>query len=287
MFTNADQITGNKDEETMNMPSIETLSHMESEASIAPSPSFGIEDKDGKTHCNLRQRSPKSRKKSKVSGVSNDDQSIITDGIKTSNCREGFNIADQSNIQRSRGRRNQRKQTITSDPDTDSSCDFNNTKGSTEIPSNALANTRIRYMTDFNEDTVYEDNDNKDEEYDGENSEEEDDDDEEDDEEEDVEDDDVDVENSLLRERKRGNTTNKLLFSSKREKRSKRKTKTNKFSTHRTYSSDSNNGGSNRIISKGQMRGNEILNIVYRIIIETKDFETKSVIKYKIICRIS
>ncbi|TMW51012.1 hypothetical protein DOY81_003882, partial [Sarcophaga bullata] len=251
MFTNTDQMTGNNDEETINMPSIETLSHMKSEASIVPSPSSAIEDRDGKTHWNLRRRSPKSRKKSKTRGDSDDDQSIITDDTKTSNCREGFNIGDQSNIQRNRGRRNQRKQTITSDPDTDSSCDFNNTTGSTAIPSNVLANTRVTYVSDFNEDIVYEDNDNKDGEYDGEDSEEEDDDDEDGDEEEEVEDDDY-VENSLLRERRRGNTTSKLLFSSKREKRSKRKT--SQFSTHRTYSNDSNDGGSNRIISKGQMR---------------------------------
>ena len=274
MFSNADQISGNNDEETINMPSIETLSHMESEASIVQSPSSATGDKDGKTHWNLKRRSPKSGKKSKTSGGNGDDQSIITDGIRTLNCREDFN-RDESNIQGSRERRNQRKQTITSDPDTDSSCDFNNTMGPTARPSNALANTRVTYMRDFNEETVYEDNDNKDEEYDDEYSEEEDDDDEEDDEEENVEDDDY-VENSLLRERKRGNTTNKLLFSSKREKRSKRKTKTSKFSTHRTYSNDSNNGGSNRIISKGQMRGNEILNILYRIIILTKDLETKN-----------
>lgn len=251
MYTNTNLITGNNGEQSVNMPNVtETLSHMESKESslpAGPAESPAIDNGEGKTHLNLRRRSPKSRKKPKAYGSSDDEQSMVTEGTKT------------SNIQRNREQRNQRKQRITSDPDTDSSCDFTNATGSTTIQPNALVNTRIAYLKEFAEDVVYEDNDNNDEEYDEEDSDEEDDDVYDDDDGEKLEDNDY-FQNSSLRERKCGNTSSKLRLSTKHEKRCKRKTKTRQFSTQRTYSNESNDGGSNRIISKGQMRGKKFYN---------------------------
>ncbi|XP_065363941.1 reticulocalbin-2 [Calliphora vicina] len=269
-FTNVDQITGSNDETQTDISHAIETAATEQSTSIAPSPS--VEGILAKTHPPLRRRSPRQRKKTILHDGSGDEELTIADALTKSNKRhKDSNTRPEINSQRNRRQRNQRNQRHTSDPDTDSSCDFTTTTSAAQRQQfpNVLPNIRNSYVRDFDGEIVYEHNDNEEDycsdhetkrdddedvEYD-----EEDYDDEDEDEEEELEEGDNDYfGESPLTERKRSNTSSteggSLRFSSTRDKRVKRKSKIRQFSTQRTYSNDSNEGGSGRIISKGQMR---------------------------------
>lgn len=240
----------------------------EQDTSIAPSQS--VDGITTKSHLPAKRRSPRQRKKLITHGKGGEEMEEVTLTDTTKRHRVS-NTKSQNDNQRNRRQKNQRKQRHTSDPDTDSSCDFttNTTNGSRDY-----TKSRVTYVKDFTAgEIVYEDNDreidyysdyetkeNEDGEYEEYDEEYYDDEEEDDDYENEEEQEEEDYfGDSALGERKRSNTSSteggSLTHRSKRDKRIKRKSKIRQFSTQRTYSNESNEGGSGRIISKGQMRG--------------------------------
>ncbi|XP_046801813.1 protein IFH1 [Lucilia cuprina] len=275
VFSNVDQITGSNDDAQTDISHAISAADNEQSTSIAALPS--VDRILTKTQTTARRRSPRQRKKPHLHDSGEDERTIADITTKSNKRHKDSNSKTEINSQRSRRPRNQRKQRYTSDPDTDSSCDFTTTIAGQQRQnySNVVTNTRVACIRDFAEEIVYEDNGNEEKDYssdrdtkrgDGEDEDEEYDEEDYDDEEEDDDDneneDDMEEEDenyfgeTPLKERKRSNTSSteggSLRFT--REKRVKRKSKIRQFSTQRTYSNDSNEGGSGRIISKGQMR---------------------------------
>ncbi|XP_075157282.1 uncharacterized protein LOC142230524 [Haematobia irritans] len=257
VLTNVDQLPSGTGDEQQPSADSQPNAHNEQSTSITAPPST----LDAATKVTTkRRRSPRQRKKDPNAG---DVAETPRKPEQRSSCSTSTTYRRQS--------RHQRYPKNTSDPDTDSSCDFASSATSQRQDHQqrrhyrTIPNATVTSVEEFTEDIVYEDNDENDFNGNGEQDESDYDDeeigdyDDSDYGEYDDNDDDVDDEGNGAEDEEYDDRFNeKAMKKSKNRNKSstgnKRKAKTRQFTSQRTVSNESYEAASGRIISKSQMR---------------------------------